>query len=210
MSQAWQFLPLFVVRKACISYTNLANLLEHGVHYLYTYFFSLLLQFRLLGAHCFTWIDHICTVCNGQLMIIMIMIVIIIYFKRVTQSNTWLDFSLRPSDLRIIPFMLLATGLKIVLQGIVSWMMREIIYNNNLYDVVVDFQILRNRSYLLLAFVFGTGMGVLTSLTTLMEQILQPNGYSDVSMPIPKHSLSALALQSRKTHIVGSPKTMYC
>ena len=39
---------------------------------------------------------------------------------RVTQSNTGFDFSLWPSDLRIIPFMHWATELKIVLQGIVS------------------------------------------------------------------------------------------
>ena len=42
------------------------------------------------------------------------------YFTRVTQSNTRFDFSLWPSDLRIIHSILQAIDLKIVHQGIVS------------------------------------------------------------------------------------------
>ena len=60
------------------------------------------------------------------IIVIMIIIVIIIIIF-LTQSNTGFDFLLWPSNLRIVPFMRQATELKIVLQGIVSRMTREMV-----------------------------------------------------------------------------------
>lgn len=40
----------------------------------------------------------------------------------------------------------------------------------------------QNKPYLVLMVTFGTGIGLFTCLQTLLEQIICPYGYSDVSM----------------------------
>ena len=42
------------------------------------------------------------------------------------------------------------------------------------------FQILQNKAYLVLMIAFGSGIGLFTCLTTLLEQIICPRGYNDV------------------------------
>ena len=42
------------------------------------------------------------------------------------------------------------------------------------------FQILQNKAYLVLMIAFGSGIGLFTSLTTLLEQVICPWGYNDV------------------------------
>jgi len=42
--------------------------------------------------------------------------------------------------------------------------------------------VLQNKPYLVLMVTFGSGIGLFTCLQTLLEQIICPQGYSDVSM----------------------------
>ena len=43
-----------------------------------------------------------------------------------------------------------------------------------------SFQILQNKAYLVLMIAFGSGIGLFTCLTTLLEQVICPRGYNDV------------------------------
>lgn len=43
-------------------------------------------------------------------------------------------------------------------------------------------QVVQNKPYLVLMVTFGSGIGLFTCLQTLLEQIICPRGYSDVSM----------------------------
>jgi len=42
-------------------------------------------------------------------------------------------------------------------------------------------QLMKIRSYWLLAVCFGGGIGLLSTLVTILDQLLCPHGYSDVS-----------------------------
>ena len=43
-------------------------------------------------------------------------------------------------------------------------------------------QLLQNKPYLVLLVTFGSGIGLFTCLTTILEQVICPRGYSDVSI----------------------------
>jgi len=43
-------------------------------------------------------------------------------------------------------------------------------------------QLMRIRSYWVLAVCFGGGIGLLSTLVTILDQLLCPHGYSDVSI----------------------------
>ena len=45
-----------------------------------------------------------------------------------------------------------------------------------------SFQILQNKAYLVLMIAFGSGIGLFTCLTTLLEQVICPRGYNDVRL----------------------------
>jgi len=49
-------------------------------------------------------------------------------------------------------------------------------------ELVVFLQLMKIRSYWILALCFGGGMGLLSTLVTVLDQLLCPHGYSDVSI----------------------------
>ncbi len=56
--------------------------------------------------------------------------------------------------------------------------------NNSTCNVILHSQVVRNKSYWVLAVSFGAGIAIFTALSTLLEQILAPKGYSNVSLHI--------------------------
>lgn len=46
---------------------------------------------------------------------------------------------------------------------------------------VFSLQLIQNKAYVILAVCFGAGIGVFSSFSALLEQILCANGYSNVS-----------------------------
>ena len=58
----------------------------------------------------------------------------------------------------------------------------------NVVNFITVPQIAHRRQYWILAVCFGTGLALFTSLSTLLQQILCPRGYSDVGGAIVFHS----------------------